>query len=281
MSKRITIVLIIAWWLVERANAQDFIGPDTVFVQSGELALKGLLWRPYGHGPFPTVIFCAGSYGGADTIHNPEHDASLLGPVFSRNGYIFLVPFRRGVGLSKDQGENSADLMNKAFKEKGQEGRNKVQLQQLETNQLQDMISGLRFLKKRQDVDTNRVVIIGHSFGGSLALLLAEHESGLRAVIVFSAAGYSWDLSPQLRIRLINAAKNINAPVMIIHARNDYSTNPGYALDSVMNKLHKPHELKIYSGYGKSANDGHNLIFLSIETWKQDVFKFLEKNLRR
>jgi carboxymethylenebutenolidase len=250
-------------------------------VQSGKLALKGLLWRPSGHGPFPTVIFCLGSYGTSDTIHNPVQDASLLGPVFSGKGYIFLVPFRRGVGLSKGQGENSADLMNNAFKEKGQEGRNKVQLQQLETDQLQDMISGLTFLRERQDVDTNRIVIIGHSFGGSLALLLAEHESGLKAIIVFAAAGYSWDLSPQLRTRLISAAKNINTPVMIIHSRNDYSINPGYALDSVMNKLHKPHELKIYPKYGKSVNDGHNLIFLSIETWKPNVFQFLDKNLRR
>ena len=97
MSKRITIVLIIAWWLVERANAQDFIGPDTVFVQSGELALKGLLWRPYGHGPFLTVIFCAGSYGGADTIHNPEHDVSLLGRCFPGMVIFFLLPFEGGL----------------------------------------------------------------------------------------------------------------------------------------------------------------------------------------
>ena len=67
----------------------------------------------------------------------------------------------------------------------------------------------------------------------------------------------------------------------MIHAQNDYSTNPGYALDSVMNKLHKPHILKIYPKFGNSVNEGHGLIFLSIKTWQADVFKFLGENLRR
>jgi hypothetical protein len=72
------------------------------------------------------------------------------------------------------------------------------------------------------------------------------------------------------------------APIMIIHAQNDYSsTTPGYALDSVMNQPNKPHVLKIYPKFGTTLSEGHNLIFLSIETWEADVFKFLNENLRR
>jgi carboxymethylenebutenolidase len=281
MIKRITVVLIISCCSIEQLHAQDFTGPDTVSVQSGNLTLKALLWRPAGTGSFPTVIFCHGSYGGSDTIHNPDQQISLLGPVFAGKGYIYLGLLRRGVGLSTGQGVNSTELMDKAFKERGQEGRNEVQLQHLQTDQLQDMIAGLKFLRRRKDVDTNRLAIIGHSFGGSLTLLVAAHEPGIKAVVVFAAAGYSWNLSPLLRTRLISAVKNITAPVMIIHARNDYSTNPGYALDSVMNQLNKPHVLKIYPKLGASVNEGHNLIFLSIETWEPDVFRFLDENLRR
>jgi len=51
-------------------------------------------------------------------------------------------------------------------------------------------------------------------------------------------------------------------------------------LDSVMNQFNKPHELKIYPKFGNSVNEGHNFIFLGIETWEADVFSFLEKNLR-
>jgi carboxymethylenebutenolidase len=282
IARLTAIVLILSCCSVEYLHAQDFDVPDTVSVQSGNLSLKGLLWHPYGVGPFPTVIFCHGSYGGADTIHHPLKQTSLLGPVFAKKGYIFLVLFRRGVGLSQGQGENSSELMNNAFKEKGQEERNKVQLQHLETDQLQDMIPGVTFLRRRKDVDTNRMAVMGHSFGGSLALLLAENDHRLKAVVAFSPAGYSWNLSPQLRTRLISAVKNITAPVMITHAQNDYSsTTPGYALDSVMNQLNKPHVLKIYLKFGNTVSEGHNLIFLSIETWEADVFKFLGESLQR
>jgi carboxymethylenebutenolidase len=281
MTKWIISIFILNCCSIGELYAQDFAAPDTVSVQSSNLILKGLLWRPAGIGSFPTIIFCHGSYGGADTTHNPLQQTSVLGPVFARKGYIFLDLFRRGVGLSQGQGENSGELMNNAFKEKGQEERNKVQLHQLETDELQDMISGLIFLRKRKDIDKNRIAVMGHSFGGSLALLLAEHDPGLKAVVIFAAAGYSWNFSPQLRTRLIEAVRSITAPIMIIHAENDYSTNPGYSLDSVMNQLNRPHILKIYPKFGKSVNEGHNLIFLSIETWEADVFKFLNKNLRR
>ncbi len=281
MIKATIISFILTCCSVKQIHTQDFTKPDTVFVQSFNVTLKGLLWRPEGSGPFPTIIFCHGSYGGDDTIHDPVQQTSLLGPVFAKKGYIFLSLFRRGIGLSQGQGKSIGEIMYNAFKQKGQEERNKVQLQQLQTDQLEDMMSGLRFLRKRQDVDTNRIAVAGHSFGGSLALLLAEHEPRLKAVVVFAAAGYSWDRSPRLRERLITAVKNISVPIMMIHAQNDYSINPGYALDSVMNKFNKPHLLKIYPKFGNSVNEGHGLIFLSTETWEADVFKFLDKNLLR
>ena len=256
--------------------AQDNVIADTVVVQSENLNLKGLLWRPNTSGRLPTVIFCHGSYETGDTSYDPVENISSIGPLFARHGYIFLGLLRRGVGLSNGHGENSADLMAKALKENGQEGRNRIQLQQLETDQLSDMLAGLDFLRKRHDVDINRIAVAGHSFGGSLALLVAEHEPSLKAVIVFSGAGYSWDRSPELRLRLITTVKNISAPVMIIHAWNDYSLNPGYGLDSAMTALHKPHLLKIYPEFGKTKSEAHNLIFLGTRIWETDVFKFLD-----
>ncbi len=130
-------------------------------------------------------------------------------------------------------------------------------------------------------MDSNRIAIVGHSFGGSLTLLVVENDHRLRAAVIFGAAGGSWDRSPQLRARLITAVHNIPVPILIIHAQNDYSVNPGYALDSVMNHLNKAHELKIYPKFGNSDSEGHNMIFLSIETWEADVFRFLDENLKR
>lgn len=274
------LILLLFLYSSEFLGAQKFTGPDTVIIQSGKLILTGLLWRPAGQGPFPTVIFSHGNYGAADTLYNPLMQISLLGPLFAGRGYNYLGLFRRDVGLSKGQGNNSSDLMNSALTEMGPVGRNRIQLQQLETDQLQDMISGLRYLRKRKDVDAQRIAIVGHSFGGSLALIVAEQDPGLKAVVLFGAGGYSWDQSSQLRIRLIRAADLITAPILIIHAQNDYSTNPGYALDSILKESKKPHELIIYPKFGNSKSEGHNLIFLDSSIWDKDVFRFLDQNLK-
>ena len=164
-----------------------------------------------------------------------------------------------------------------AFRKEGQAKRNEVQLQQLETTQMQDIMAGITYLRRRPDTDTSRMGILGHSFGGSLALLVAAHEPRVKAVVVFSPAGYSWNLSPQLRSKLISAVKNIHAPILIIHAQNDYSTLSGQSLDSVLNQLHKPHLLKIYPRFGNSAGEAHNIIFLNSKIWEGDVFKFLDQ----
>jgi len=273
------VIYFLTFRLITNLHAQVLEPPDTVTVSSGSLLLKGLLWRPSGEGIFPSVVFCHGSYETSDSKYDPVQQTSVLGPLFAKNGYIFLGLFRQGTGLSKGQGKNSADLMSKALKENGQQARNEVQMRQLRSNDLQDISSGIEFLKHRKEVDANRIALIGHSFGGSLALLVAENDPTLRAVIVFGAGGYSWNMSPLLRTGLIEAVKRINVPVMLAYAQNDYSLTPAYALDSLMTLSGKQHLLRVYPQYGKSLTEGHNIIFLKTDLWKEDVFDFLRRSL--
>ena len=65
MSKIFTIIILLTCFSINQVHAQKAKGLDTVSVQSGTLILKALLWRPAGKGPFPTIIFCHGSYGRA------------------------------------------------------------------------------------------------------------------------------------------------------------------------------------------------------------------------
>src|SRR6476660_4313150 len=110
-------------------HAQQIIQPDTILVEAGSIKLKGLLWQPHGNGPFPAIIFCHGSYETGDARFDLVQQISSWGKFFASKGYIFLGLCRRGVGLSKGSGENSADVMARALKERGLEERNRVQMQ--------------------------------------------------------------------------------------------------------------------------------------------------------
>jgi carboxymethylenebutenolidase len=259
-------------------------GPETVEIHNGPVTLHALLWRPQGRGPFPAVLL---NHGGGRTreelerLGPYERQADALGPVFARHGYVFLYLFRRGVGLSADQGANAVELMNSEFAAHGQEARNALQLRLLENGDMSDALSGLAFLRALPEVDARKVAVIGHSFGGPLTLLLAEREPKLQAVVIFSGVAYSWDRSAQLRARLLAAVARIAAPVFFIHAANDYSLAAGKALDARLGQLGKSHRLKIYPPIGHTAEEGHGFLYLGVSSWEPDVFAFLDEHMRR
>jgi carboxymethylenebutenolidase len=259
-------------------------GPETVVVYNGPVTLHALVWRPHGSGPFPAILLNHGSGRSREQLEHLgpyERNAETLGPVFSRHGYVFLYLFRHGVGPSSDQGANAFDLMNKESAEHGQEASNTLQLRLLENRDMDDALSGLKFLRALPYVDARNIALVGHSFGGSLTVLLAEREPNLRAAVVFSGAGYSFDRSPPLRARLLTAMDRIAAPVFFIHAENDYSLSSGKVLDARREQIGKTHRLKIYPPIGQTVDDGHDFLHLGVNIWEPDVFAFLDENMRK
>ena len=276
--------LVLAAALATTASGQSTGGPETVVVHNGPITLHALLWRPQGRGPFPAILLNHGSGRTREELKQLgpyEGQAETLGPVFARHGYVFLFPFRQGVGLSADQGMSAVNLMNSELAAHGQDARNALQLRLLENRELSDAAAALAFLRGLPEVDARNVAIVAHSFGGSLTIIQAEKEPNLRAVVIFSGAGYSWDRSPELRARLLTAVTHIQAPVFFIHAANDYPVHPGQALDSRLEQLGKPHSLKIYPPIGRTPDDGHNFPFIGVSIWEPDVFAFLDKEMRK
>jgi len=257
------------------------IAPETVVVPSGKLRLKGYLWKPRGTAPSPAVLFLHGS-GGTDPAYTSgllmTEAAEKLAPVFLKHGYAFLYLFRLGQGLSADQGPSMQDLLRR---EKTEESRKHLQIVLLTTDHLDDTMAGLSFLKSLPGVEGKRIAIVGHSFGGQLALLAAERDSTIRAAVTFGAAAGSWEGSWETRDRLLAAVRKITVPVMLIHAANDYSVAPAKAMADVLWNLSKPHIMKIYPPFGQTPDDGHNFVYTAVAQWEGDVFGFLDDNVKQ
>jgi len=283
MTKVCRFVWVSIFLTLTLSRAQGQTPPETVVIHNGDATLHAMLWRPRGRGPFPGILLNHGSGRTSDDLKRLgpyEQSAEKLGPLFARHGYVFLYLFRRGVGLSTDQGANAVDLMNREAAAHGQEARNALQLQLLDGREMGDALSALKFLRSLPYVEAKDVALVGHSFGGSLTLLMAERDPNLRAIVVFSAAGYSFDRSPELRARLLAAVDHIAAPVFFIHAENDYSLS-GKVLDARREQIGKPHSLKIYPPMGKTVDDGHDFLYRGISIWEPDVFAYLDENMQK
>ncbi|PYJ48553.1 MAG: hypothetical protein DME87_12300 [Verrucomicrobia bacterium] len=264
-------------------NQLPSIGHETVIVPSGARRLKAFLWTPPRTGPFPAVLFNHGS-GGADAAHTAglpiTEAAEKLAPLFLKHGYAFLYLFRRGQGLSADQGSFMQDILQREERTKGKDVRQHLQFSLLTTDHLDDVTSALSFLKTAPAIDARRIAIAGHSFGGQLTLLAAERDNTLRAAVAFAAGAGSWERSPELRKRLLTAVDNAKAPIMLVQAANDYSTAPSRALADELDRLHKPYLLKIYPPVGQTPDNGHNFVYTGINQWENDVFRFLDEHLK-
>ena len=160
--------------LVRIAAAVDeapAIAHETVVVPSGALQLKAFLWRPKGTGPFPVVLFNHGS-GSVDSAHTGPvamtEAAEKLGPIFVRHGYAFLYLFRRGQGLSADQGPFMQDVLQSEETARGKEARQHLQFVLMTTDHLDDVLAGLTFLKSLPSIDSHRMAMVGHSLADSL-----------------------------------------------------------------------------------------------------------------
>jgi carboxymethylenebutenolidase len=258
--------------------------PETIVIPSGNLQLKGFLWRPNGPGPFPTVLFNHGS-GGADADHTAglpiTEAAEKLAPVFLKHGYAFLYLFRRGQGLSGDQGPFMQDILRQEEAARGKQARQHLQYMLATTDHLHDVMAALSFLKTAPAIDAKRIAIAGHSFGGQVTLLAAERDNTLRAAVTFAAAAGSWERSLELRERLRAAAEKTTAPIMLVQAANDYSTAPSRELADELRRLHKSYVLKIYPPVGQTSDDGHNFLYIGIPQWEHDVFGFLDEHVMR
>jgi dienelactone hydrolase len=249
---------------VAQAPAQE------VTFASGGLTLHGFIYRPEGPGPFPTVLWNHGSEQRPGWL--PE-----LGPMFTRAGYVFFVPHRRGQGRSP--GPYILDDLERERRERGAEARSRLLVSLLE-QQVEDQVAGLAYLRGLPFVDASRIAVAGCSFGGIQTVLAAERELGLRAAIDFAGGAQTWSGSPDIRERLIRAVRQATIPMLFIQAENDYDLTPSFTLASELQAVGRAAQARIFPPFGRSAQDGHDFCVRGGEVWGPFVLSFLDETMR-
>lgn len=238
--------------------------PELIGVKSGDLELKGFVWKPSGDGPFPALLWNHGSGkspGSLDTV----------APYFVSKGYVFFVPHRRGQGSSP--GPYIMYQLNMA----GSRGRREIELHE---THLEDQLAALQYLKALPIVEKNRIAVMGNSFGGIQTMLAVERGPGYRVAVNCSGAAETWRVSSALRLRLIAAASTATMPVFFLQAENDYDLTPNRVLSEEVRKSGQAVEAKVYPAFGSGPRDGHSFCVRGTEIWGPDVLKFIEIYLK-
>ena len=258
--------------------------PALVEFSSGPLRLHGLLWKPAGHGPFPAVLFNHGSGGATadETAGMPITEAAArLAPLFTRRGYAFFYPFRRGQGPSADAAPFLQDRLAAEEKAHGLAARQRLQDTLVKTEQLDDVLAALAFLKSVPEIDASRLALMGHSLGGQLTLLAAAREETVHAAVTFASAAGSWRRSAELRRLLSDAVEGTRCPILLVQWANDFSTEASTALGALRERAGVSPVVVIYPAVGSRPEDGHGGLYVAIDQWQPDVFRFVEQALNR
>jgi dienelactone hydrolase len=242
---------------------------EEVTLQSNGYMLAGCIIPPAGPGPFPAVIY----------NHGSEKDPRRCGPpelvrAYLAHGYAFFAFQRHGHGQSP--GDYIGDLEKRQrAANPGARGQASVALHEAYNR---DVVGAVEWLMRRPEIDRQRVVMTGVSYGGIQTLLTAEKGLGLRAFIPFAPGAMSW-ANQALDQRLAQAVRNAKAPVFLAQAQNDFSLGPSQVLGPLIRAKGAPNDAKIYPPNGTTHEQGHGGFAVrgGIPAWSPDVFGFLDR----
>lgn len=143
-------------------------GDEQVQLPANGFNLAGTLSKPAAAGKRTAAVVLVAGSGALDrdeTVAGIPVLGQLAGALADR-GFIVLRYDKRGVGQSGGRVE-SAGLPDYA----------------------DDLAAAVKFLANRKDVDPKRIAVVGHSDGGSVALLEGARNGRLAALVLVGAAG--------------------------------------------------------------------------------------------
>ena len=250
-------------------------GPDTVSFPSGNLTLRGVLWKPTGRGPFPAIMYSHGS--------GNDYTAASRGAwgVLSSAGLRVLHAVSSGLGTVVERGAVHPRCAGQRGARVGAAGP------QREDGRVPDRCS-----PRRRDgggsVVTHPAVCRRASRGGigeflwweSVSQLLASRDIGLRAAINSAGAAQTWSQSSHLRAALLDAAAKARVPVLLMQAENDYDLTPSRQIAEAMTRAGHAHEVQFFPPFGSNTAEGHSFGYFGSLVWGERVSGFLKGSMK-
>jgi carboxymethylenebutenolidase len=247
--------------------------PELVSFPSGNLVLRGFLYKPDGVGPFPAIVWNHGS-------EKLPGQQSELAKFYTKLGFVFFLPHRHGHGRSP--GDYIQDRIEKYRAIEKDRTLFQKYVVKLHDEYNQDVVAAVAWLKGQSFVDQQQLVMSGYSYGGIQTLLTAEKGLGIRAFVPFAPAAMSW-ANTELRKRLLEAVLDAKAPLFLIQAQNDYNLGPSEVLGPMIKRKGVPNQARIYPPYGTTPQEGHWGFATKeggIAIWGPDVLAFFQAVIR-
>jgi pimeloyl-ACP methyl ester carboxylesterase len=169
-SARSSLAFVLMALCSRNSTAQTAVRDTLIHFTSGSMTLEGTLVMPAGTGPFPAAVIIAGS-GPTDRNGNAPGGIStdtyaMLASSLAERGIASLRYDKRGLPTSKGTFEMAATTL---------------------ADFAADAASAARYLDSRPDIGA--ITLIGHSEGGTLAMLATRDGAPVRALVLIATAG--------------------------------------------------------------------------------------------
>jgi fermentation-respiration switch protein FrsA (DUF1100 family) len=145
-------------------------GDKDVYIPAAGFNLAGTITLPSdatGRRPAVVLVGSSGPQDRNETVAGVPIFGEIAGAL-ARAGFVVVRYDRRGTGQSGGRVENAT----------------------LDTY-ADDAVTVVKWLRKRKDVDGDRIAVVGWSDGGAMALLAARREGHIRAVGLLAAPGHT------------------------------------------------------------------------------------------
>jgi carboxymethylenebutenolidase len=226
--------------------------------------MEVLIFEPEGNGPHPGLIIAQHIPLAHTGLHNDDWQIDV-GERYARAGYMVAMPFifhwwpkEADIQLKRDEFRDDDTLA--------------------------DLRATYQLLATMEDVDAQRIGMLGHCWGGRVSWLGACHIAQLRACVVLYGGRIKLAFADKATAP-IELAGDIRAPVLGLFGNDDQSPSPQDVDDyeAALNAANVPNEFHRYDGAGHGFQDFNKperyRETASNDAW-QKCIAFLDRHLK-